>query len=483
MNYHYDEQYYVKVLDRYIACGESPLVEDPSADGWLLSYLVSLMENELTKVMVLSNEVCARIFYDSTLLFVRACMEREKFNLQRNQSEINKIHQTQNWSYVKRRDGWLALVQQTDDKYNEYGFNGAFYKEQFEYGNYTDNQLWERMLKDWEDAVNLKSKKKTQDDLSMHKKRLDNLLNANMKSIPQYLEQNDVTKDEFYQCWGLMNGMWNRMDFERIRKIVSIQNDYPVINEVANKMGRIAADVGKESVKVSSGIFYKFEHASGSDIEGVSVGHDLNALLPIELVHCVDYDLEDVFIHRYLTNQLQLFRHKSEISNPARSLQRKPAKLKGPMIVCLDTSGSMVGKPEKIAHSLIIRLVEIANRQRRDCYLITFSIHIHCADVRKERAKLLDLLSHTSSGDTDATQMLKATINLLESKKEYINSDVLWITDFRIPKTTESLLRQMANYRKEGTRFYGLQIGKAENSWEKYFDHIHKVSFDVSKQF
>ena len=245
----------------------------------------------------------------------------------------------------------------------------------------------------------------------MHKKRLDNLLNANMKSIPQYLEQNDVTKDEFYQCWGLMNGMWNRMDFERIRKIVSIQNDYPVINEVANKMGRIAADVGKESVKVSSGIFYKFEHASGSDIEGVSVGHDLNALLPIELVHCVDYDLEDVFIHRYLTNQLQLFRHKSEISNPARSLQRKPAKLKGPMIVCLDTSGSMVGKPEKIAHSLIIRLVEIANRQRRDCYLITFSIHIHCADVRKERAKLLDLLSHTSSGDTDATQMLKATIN------------------------------------------------------------------------
>ena len=42
MNNHYDEQYYVKVLDRYIACGESPTVEDPSADGWLLSYLVSL---------------------------------------------------------------------------------------------------------------------------------------------------------------------------------------------------------------------------------------------------------------------------------------------------------------------------------------------------------------------------------------------------------------------------------------------------------
>jgi len=483
MNNHYDEQYYVKVLDRYITCGETPAVDDPSADGWLLSYLVSLMENAMTKVMVLTNEVCARIFYDSTLLFIRACFERERFNLQRNQSDIYRINQAQNWSYVRKKDGWLALLQQVDEKYNEYGFNGAFYKEQFQYGNYGDDNLWERMLKDWEDAMNEKSRQKTQDDLSMHKKRLDNLLESNMRNIPKYLEENKVTNDEFFQCWGLMNGMWNKLDFERIRKIVGIQKQYPVINEVANKMGRIATDEGKQKVKVSSGMFYKFEHASGSDIEGVSVGHDLNALLPIELAHCVDYELEDVFIRRYLTNQLQLFRYKSEISNPSRSMQRKPAKLKGPMIVCLDTSGSMSGKPENIAHSLIIKLLEIADRQRRDCYLITFSVHIHCADVRKERAKLLDLLAHTATGDTDATQMLKATINLLESKKEYINSDVLWITDFRIPKTSESLLSQLANYRQEGTCFYGLQIGMAENRWEKYFDHIYKVSFDVSRQF
>lgn len=481
MNNHYDEQYYVKVLDRYITCGETPAVDDPSADGWLLSYLVSLMENAMTKVMVLTNEVCARIFYDSTLLFIRACFERERFNLQRNQSDIYRINQAQNWSYVRKKDGWLALLQQVDEKYNEYGFNGAFYKEQFQYGNYGDDNLWERMLKDWEDAMNEKSRQKTQDDFSMHKKRLDNLLESNMRNIPKYLEENKVTNDEFFQCWGLMNGMWNRLDFEQIRKIVGIQKQYPVINEVANKMGRIAADEGKQQLKVSSGMFYKFEHASGSDIEGVSVGSDLNALLPLELAHCVDYELEDVFIRRYLTNQLQLFRYKSEISNPSRSIQRKPAKLKGPMIVCLDTSGSMCGKPEKIAHSLIIKLLEIADRQRRDCYLITFSVRIHCADVRKERAKLLDLLAHTSTGDTDATQMLKATINLLDSKKEYINSDVLWITDFRIPKASESLLSQMANYRKEGTCFYGLQIGMAENRWEKYFDYIYKVSFDVSR--
>ena len=145
--------------------------------------------------------------------------------------------------------------------------------------------------------------------------------------------------------------------------------------------------------------------------------------------------------------------------------------------------GKHVRNTEKIAHSLIIKLLEIADRQRRDCYLITFSVRIHRANVRKERAKLLDILTHTSTGDTDATQMLKATMDLLTSKKEYINSDVLWISDFRIPKTTESLLRQMESYRNEGTRFYGLQIGMAEHCWEKYFDHIYKVSFNVSRSF
>lgn len=94
------------------------------------------------------------------------------------------------------------------------------------------------------------------------------------------------------------------------------------------------------------------------------------------------------------------------------------------MIVCLDTSGSMVGIPEKIAYSLLMKLLEIADRQRRPCFLIAFSVSICPIDVRKERARLLDFFSTTSCGDTDATRMLKATFDLLQSKKEYMNADV-----------------------------------------------------------
>ena len=54
-----------------------------------------------------------------------------------------------------------------------------------------------------------------------------------------------------------MSGMWNTVDFERIRKIVRIQKEYPEVVKVANKMGRMADDEGQEQLHVAQGNVYK----------------------------------------------------------------------------------------------------------------------------------------------------------------------------------------------------------------------------------
>ena len=118
-----------------------------------------------------------------------------------------------------------------------------------------------------------------------------------------------------------MSGMWNTVDFERIRKIVRIQKEYPEVVKVANKMGRMADDEGQEQLHVAQGNVYKMEHSSKSDILGITVGNDLNALLPTELAHCADDELEDLFVYKYVTRKLQTFRYKSEIMQPARRLE------------------------------------------------------------------------------------------------------------------------------------------------------------------
>lgn len=126
---------------------------------------------------------------------------------------------------------------------------------------------------------------------------------------------------------------------------------------------------------------------------------------PSELLYYADNELQDVFMLKYFTQKLQTFRYKSEIMQPSRRLEVKPAVLKGPMIVCLDTSGSMTGKPEKMANSLLIKLIEIAEHQDRECFLISFSVSTKTIDIRRDRLKLMEFFSHPFSGDTDATQI------------------------------------------------------------------------------
>ena len=46
---------------------------------------------------------------------------------------------------------------------------------------------------------------------------------------------------------------------------------------------------------------------------------------------------------------------------------------KGPIIVCVDTSGSMQGTPENIAKTVTFALSKIAIEEERKCYLISFS--------------------------------------------------------------------------------------------------------------
>lgn len=479
-NSRYDAAFYVQALDKFVKTGEC------AADSKepLYAYLLSVMNEPMIKIQVLSDDICARIFYDTMIQFIQLNLEKEKYNLQKSQSEQNEMKLVLEWSIKKRKDGWQALMQQVSDKYQEYGFDQRFYRSQFgTEGKYADDEVWEKMVDDWEEAFQQKMQDQKEKEIEFRKDALERRLRSNLKDIPEYIRQKQIDKDEFFQAWGLMSGMWNTVDFERIRKIVRIQREHPEIVKVANKMGRIADDEGQDQIYVSEGDVYKLEHASKCDILGITVGNDLNALLPIELAHCADSELEDLFVYKYLTRKLQTFRYKSEIMQPARRLETKPARQKGPMIVCLDTSGSMGGKPEKIAHSLLIKLLEIADRQQRDCFLIAFSVSIHPIDVRKERARLLEFFSRTACGDTDATRMMEATFRLLQSRKEYMNADVLWVSDFKIPHVPTALTDKIREYREADTHFYGLQIGIAENEWAPFFDRIFKAEYTPSRRY
>ena len=68
----------------------------------------------------------------------------------------------------------------------------------------------------------------------------------------------------------------------------------------------------------------------------------------------------------------------------------------------------------------------------------------------------------------------------------YMNADVLWISDFMRPLAVPNMLDKMKDYRRTGTRFYGLCIrpqGENGNDWSPYFDHIYPVEYRIIRRY
>ena len=63
----------------------------------------------------------------------------------------------------------------------------------------------------------------------------------------------------------------------------------------------------------------------------------------------------------------------SDVMTEVERPKPKPKAERGPIIVCLDTSGSMHGAPEIVAKAIVLEAMRVAHAEKRACYLYSFS--------------------------------------------------------------------------------------------------------------
>lgn len=113
------------------------------------------------------------------------------------------------------------------------------------------------------------------------------------------------------------------------------------------------------------------------EIRGVTLGRDLENVLPQELALLDDKDFGILFDLKFAENRLFCF----EKSGYESEGEAQKAQDKGAMILCVDTSGSMSGTPETIAKSIALFMAQRAMEANRKCYLINFSVGINTLDL------------------------------------------------------------------------------------------------------
>lgn len=268
------------------------------------------------------------------------------------------------------------------------------------------------------------------------------------------------------QRWAGNRVVWGNADTSRRERILRRFRKYPQLEEIVRIIGR--AEPRSEELKDDTVIRYApgfvMPSVRAAEKEEIREGDDIGSMLPSETAILSDPDTELLFYYKLVTKRLGVFANRPEDNLPSRTERKqvpKPRLEKGPMIVSIDTSGSMYGEPVNIAIAIVLQLVRLARKQKRNCFLISFAVRAQSIDLADMRNadRLEEFLKGGFTGGTSLNAMCEVSLDTLKSRN-YSMADVLIISDFEVNYPTKRILDRIGEEKRKGTRFYGLCIGR-----------------------
>ncbi len=138
----------------------------------------------------------------------------------------------------------------------------------------------------------------------------------------------------------------------------------------------------------------------------------------------------------------------------------------GPLIVCLDTSGSMQGAPENVAKACALQALRSAHAGDRAARLLAFGGPGELLErpLTRDAAgldALLDLMGQTFDGGTDVQTPIERAIDQVQ-QAGWQDADVLIVSDGEFGLTSATLAQLRQAKERLGLRVHGILIGDRE---------------------
>ncbi len=217
------------------------------------------------------------------------------------------------------------------------------------------------------------------------------------------------------------------------------------------------------------------DQGGSEEVVGVHIGGDVRTALPSELALLGDPELEDLFYQRLVEHRLvSLELAGAGLDGVATGEKR------GPVIACVDTSGSMEGAPEAAARALVLAICRRVLPQGRTVHLLLFGGPEEKTELRVRRGPagldaLLDFLAMAFRTGTDLDTPLRRAVELTD-ESPLRKADALVITDglCRVGDPTAKLVRGAREAR--GMRLWTVLMGPVTpRSLVDLSDHTWRV--------
>lgn len=253
-----------------------------------------------------------------------------------------------------------------------------------------------------------------------------------MKLIIRILQVLEEIIEEYDQNENYIRGTGGDFTFRQLKEmgdefgqLVKEMERNRNIRDVIEKLGKGMASVKKEEKN-------KIAEVRKDEVFGINKSGDLARLLPCELLNLEDEDMEYLFYGKYLENNLLTYEIKGNDENE-KKVTEEMIDNKGPIVVCLDTSGSMKGSPLLKGKALIMAIINILKKENRKLYIILFGGKGQLQEIsvqgEEDIYKAVKFLKKGYEGGTDFETPLRRAVEIIDSKKIYNKADILMVTD------------------------------------------------------
>jgi len=126
----------------------------------------------------------------------------------------------------------------------------------------------------------------------------------------------------------------------------------------------------------------------------------------------------------------------------------RPTADRGPILLCVDTSGSMRGPRETVAKALALECMRAARAQERGCYVFAFAGPQEVAELSlgTDMAavhNLLGFLEKVFNGGSDFNEPVRRCLDRLHTAA-WANSDILLVSDGELRQPGPEVMRKLA---------------------------------------
>lgn len=280
-----------------------------------------------------------------------------------------------------------------------------------------------------------------------------------MRAAAKAGQQKVNDMQETLSGWGLNPGDLRSIPLgDRLKLVDRITRDRRLkqVSDLVGRFRNLARAKQKDKVKKER-----------DEIHSIKTGNDLEHVLPQELAAL-----------RHPTLKLDFYRKFTERALLQYDLKTKEKQGRGPIIACIDISGSMEGRPLDWAIATALALVDTAARQKRRAKVIFFDTkvqkEVEFGPGEHDIYKIMSIAETGAAGGTAYEPALSAAKSMIETVN-YKNADIVMVTDGYCD-VSDSFLQEFNESKKRlEFRCYTVLIGSNAEGLKKWSDKVWAV--------